>query len=193
MFSGKLKFINKHHLWSLVCSWTYWSGRTGSAGYLPFKWVGRWSTSILSGQRRTAKSSRTFNTGRWSSGTDFIRITGYAGRGSAWSWVRIGCTSSTCCPPIHPSKATEKQQIHTLKLNKLILFWPCLWVSIVLTLPEGQQTKPCLKINNLWHWLVMFCFPKRIWDFQSRMDIPLWSYWPVMHYVCGYGLKLSEW
>lgn len=129
MFSCKLKFINKHHLWSLVCSWTYWSSRTGSAACFPFQWVGRWNTSSLSGSRRTAKSSRTLNTSRCSSGTDFIRITGYAGNGSAGSRVRIGCTSSTCCPPIHPSKTTEKQQIHTLKLNKLILFWPCLRVS----------------------------------------------------------------
>lgn len=129
VFSCKLKFINKHHLWSLVCSWTYWSSRTGCAGYLPFKWVCFSTTWSLSCQRGTLKPCRTFNTCRRSSGTDFIRITWYAGRGSTGSRVRIGFTSSTCCPPIHPSEATKKQQIHTLKLNKLILFWPCLQVS----------------------------------------------------------------
>lgn len=120
MFLPNSDFIHKHYLWSLGFSWTYWSSRTGSAGCLPFQWVGLSTTWSLSDQRRTAMPCRTFNTGRWSSGTDFISITWYTGRGSAGSRVRIGCTSSTCCPPIGPSKTTVKQQIHTLKLNRAI-------------------------------------------------------------------------
>lgn len=149
MFLPNSNFINKH-LWSLGCSWTYWANRTGSAGYLPFQWVGFCTTSCLCGQRRTSKSCRTFDTSRRSSGTDFIRITVYAGRGSTGSRVWIGCTSSTCCPPIHSSKTTVKQQIHTLKLNRAILLkiayktnWFCfdhVWRSVVLTLSEGQQS-----------------------------------------------------
>lgn len=124
VFSGKFKLINKHYHWSLVCSWTYWSSRTGSAGYLPFQWVGFCTTGCLCGQRRTAKSRRTFNTTRRSRGTDFISITGYAGRGSTGSRVRIGCTSSARYSPICPSKTTVKQQIHTLTLNRAM--WNCL-------------------------------------------------------------------